>query len=299
MFVVIVVMMSTILSNGSKIRDLKLREELLTANVTICAVAKNEERYIDEWLTYHKYLGFDHVQIYDNADNASSYMADLPRKYGNYVSVEHSPGLGRQESSYNRCLKNGAETNTWAAFLDVDEFVVLKKHPNIKAFLHDVAPDGGSIVLNWSIMVSNGTMVYDPAPVVTRFTVTSREANRNLKTIAYLPHVQKVHVHYSLMKRGHPTVDQHGRAVKDGASHHPGNDREIANLNHYQTKSWEEFNQKRRRGFATNYQGNQLFSANTPEAANAMAVNFKVINNLTDPVIDTTARDFYLMHTVK
>ena len=266
---------------------------------TICAVAKNEELYIDEWLQYHKFLGFDHVHIHDNADNASSYMASLPEKYSNFVSVTHSPGLGLQAVSYGKCVKEGANSSTWVAFIDVDEFIVLRNHTNIKAYLHDVAPNGGLVQLGWSIMASNGTMEYDPAPVVTRFTLTSRAPSMYVKALAYLPHVRLVHVHYCLMKPGHPIVDQHGRIVKDMPSIHHNNDREIATLFHYQTKSWEEFNAKRHRGFAFNYKSNYLYDSANVNATAAMTKNYNTINNILHPVVNTAAKDFYLKHCLQ
>lgn len=32
----------------------------------ICSIARNENEYLDEWVTYHLNLGFDHIFIYDN-----------------------------------------------------------------------------------------------------------------------------------------------------------------------------------------------------------------------------------------
>lgn len=34
--------------------------------VNLVAVAKNESRYIQEWLDYHQKLGFNEIIVYDN-----------------------------------------------------------------------------------------------------------------------------------------------------------------------------------------------------------------------------------------
>lgn len=34
--------------------------------IHLCAIAKNEERYVADWLEYHKKFLFDSVTIYDN-----------------------------------------------------------------------------------------------------------------------------------------------------------------------------------------------------------------------------------------
>jgi hypothetical protein len=35
----------------------------------ICAIALDEELYIDEWIRYHLLLGFNHIYVYDNSEN--------------------------------------------------------------------------------------------------------------------------------------------------------------------------------------------------------------------------------------
>lgn len=42
----------------------------------ICAIAKNEQWYINDWIEYHLKLGIDHIYLYDNneADNVGKYI---------------------------------------------------------------------------------------------------------------------------------------------------------------------------------------------------------------------------------
>lgn len=275
--------------------DSNLRELLKTANVTICAAVKDEDIYIDEWLQYHRYLGFDQVHIHDNAPNASAHLAALPEKYGDFVRVTHSPGLGLQVKLYSKCHTENATSNMWTAFMDVDEFIVLNQHPNIKSYLQDVAPDGGSVSLKWSIMGDSGALDYDPAPVVTRFTLTSKLPARMTKTIAYLPHVRSPHVHQCNMKPGYPRLDQRGRSVSDNTS---PNDREVASMNHYQTKSWAEFQLKRRRGDVLYPRMMHVYN-DSPEATEVIRINYVAINWNANEVEYTAARDFWLKNKAK
>jgi len=277
----------------------KLRKTLKTAKVMLCSIMKNEELYVDEWLEYHRYLGFEHAHLFDNADNASTYLASLPTKYNKFVKVTHFPGLGKQVSAYQACVKEGAKSNVWAAFIDIDEFIVLQEHSDIKTFLQDVAPEGGSVVLNWSTMGSNGSMNQDPTPVVERFTLTSIAPNQHVKTIAYLPHVLRPNIHNTYLKPGFPAVDQHGRSVDPNSPFHPGNDREIAHINHYYTKSWEEFKLKRHRGFASNFKKNKVFEDDSEETMSRISADYVRSNNGTNAVQDTFAREFFLRHRAK
>lgn len=48
------------------------------ATAVVCAIAKNEGMYIDEWIAYNIKLGFDNIYVYDNSDDND--LADLPAK---------------------------------------------------------------------------------------------------------------------------------------------------------------------------------------------------------------------------
>ena len=37
-------------------------------NVVVCAMAKNEHKYINEWVAHYLGLGVDKIYIYDNDD---------------------------------------------------------------------------------------------------------------------------------------------------------------------------------------------------------------------------------------
>jgi len=209
----------------------------------VCAIALKEELYIDEWIAHNLKIGFDSVVIYDNSDDHS--LVDLPDKYLGRVTVIHYPGKVRQVPAYNDALAR-FRADTWCAFIDVDEFIVLRKHPDIKTLLADVAPQGGALALNWIMFGSSGREEYSPEPVTKRFTWRAREVNAHVKTIAYLPHVTAVpSPHYCNVTH---TVDCHGNAV-DGPFNQKKSE-DVACIYHYFTKSRGEFLRKRERGRA-------------------------------------------------
>lgn len=45
-------------------------------NNVICALARREHLYINDWVKYHIDLGFDHIYIYDNDDKKTPYIGD-------------------------------------------------------------------------------------------------------------------------------------------------------------------------------------------------------------------------------
>lgn len=229
------------------------KHNITDAQVIVCAVLKHEELYVDEWIRYYQYLGFDFMYLYDNGNMPSAYLAGIHQVYGNFVRVKRLSGRYKQMVAYSDCYENFKNKNTWAALIDVDEFMVLRKHPSIKDFLRDVAPNGGAVAFNWKYISSSGIKQHLPGPVVARFTYTHQGVNQHIKTLSYLGHVSRPdQVHFTNMLPGHVKVDVQGRVVEEGSPFHLNNtgNEHVAYLNHYHTKSLEEFLLKKRRGRA-------------------------------------------------
>jgi hypothetical protein len=214
----------------------------------LCVVAKEEEVFLSEFVDYHLALGFDHIFVYDNtADND---LAQWGNETGS-VDVIHYPGHSRQIPAYTDCGHNKGrrQGHTWAAFFDVDEFLVLRKHRQIYDFLKAYCRDG-SLSLNWILMGSSGEQVYRPMPMSKRF--QHRIAiDQHIKTIAYLPHMSDPppgNPHRVRLLAGRQK-DTNGNTVK-GAFNLRG-PTDVAALYHFQTKSRKEYIQKRLRGRAT------------------------------------------------
>ena len=210
----------------------------------VCAIALKEELYIDEWVAHNLRLGFDSIVIYDNSDENT--LGGLPDKFLDRVTVIHFPGRVRQLEAYNDAVARYG--GTWCAFIDVDEFIVLRKHADIKALLAEVAPRGGALALNWVMFGSSGRADYSPEPVTKRFTWRAREVDEHIKTIAYLPHVASVADPHSVMLTSGAPHDCHGNRVE--GAYNPKKTEDIACVYHYFTKSRGEFLLKRARGRA-------------------------------------------------
>jgi Glycosyl transferase family 2 len=115
----------------------------------ICAIAKYEEPYLDEWVDYHLSLGFAHIMIYDNTVDFE--LKEWARKKSCRVSVRHFPGgSAPQAKAYLNCARHWSSSSsssssfgqqqrqqrrnhTWIAFFDIDEFLILidQKYQNI------------------------------------------------------------------------------------------------------------------------------------------------------------------------
>lgn len=139
-------------------------------DVVICAVQKDELRYIDEWVDYHLALGFAKLYVYDNSDDSEAVIKwKQERSDGDSIEVIPFPGEKVQVNAYKSCADRVIRIqHTWVFFADIDEFLVLKKHSDVLTFAHEYVP-AGQLGINWQVFGTAGRSLYEPYPVTLRF----------------------------------------------------------------------------------------------------------------------------------
>jgi len=214
-------------------------------SAVICAIARDEELYLDEWIKYHLALGFSHVYLYDNADSVS--ITHLIDTFPGQVTVIHCPGHAMQMTAYAHFLATyNSDDIKWVSFHDVDEFIVLKKHVDILGFLNDHCATG-AVCINWYLFGTAGNQGYSPEPVVKRFRYKSATMDRHVKGICCIRDIATVYnAHFAIMTNGTCTKDTNGKEIRG-----PYNDdipSDVAQINHYFVKSHDEHVARRGQG---------------------------------------------------
>ena len=216
----------------------------------VCSIQTKEDAYIDEWVDYHLAIVFTKIYIYDNSENF-----DL-EKWGNQrfrdnVRVKHFPGKVKQLPANMDCAKL-AEKNgkTWAAFFDIDEFLLLKKHSNINNFLIEHGPHKGAIGINWVLVGTSNATKYEPKPVTLRFQQVFPQGNMHINTIARVKGLKRFMTPHNVLfvDKNATTIDTNGAIIEGPSNRNLATD--IAVLYHYHYKSREEYISKRERGRA-------------------------------------------------
>jgi hypothetical protein len=214
------------------IKDLVQQEYKM--KVSLVCIAKDEDNYIEEWVNYHLKLGFDNIYIYEN---------DWKCKLSNDKVIKFSfSGKKKQIEAYNHFIQNYHHKQDWIAFFDVDEFLVLKKHDNVKDFLNDYC-DCEGVGINWVFFGSNGLKKVEnnSYSVLERFTKKQKEPNKHIKSFIKSNKKYRMGVH----NPNHRICDTN-KTIVYGPFVGPNVD--IAQLNHYFTKSYDEFKLKINRG---------------------------------------------------
>jgi hypothetical protein len=212
--------------------------------VALVCVAKNEDYYLKEWLDYNQKLGFDKVILFQN-----DWRTDLEHPIMEKCVCD---GPSVQVPLYNNVLHDNTIYD-WIAFIDCDEFIVLKKHNNIKELIEKYKDETDVLALNWTIFGNMGKV--------------SRENNSLLKTftrrnVAADPHV-KVIVNSRSGERMQLPHNTNGLMMDTGRHKFNGpynfnGSLDIAYINHYYSKTKEDWEIRCKRGRADCNMFNEL-----------------------------------------
>ena len=260
--------------------------------VVACVILKDEDPYVDEWIHYNKYLGFNQIQIYDNSDTGSAKIAYLPQKYGDFVRVIHMPGKSKQKVAYADCGKRYVKQKYWAAFFDIDEFIVLRVHGSIQTLIHSLMPHGGALSIFRVFFGSNHHTRYEDKPVLSRFTRRRNDTDVYVKTIAYLPDTVSYEAHSVIVRNGTHVVDCHGNTMRPGRVPKAREAHEdVAAVYHFKIKSLEEYRTKRLRGDADVPKRGDKYKG--PDGESVIKHEFLRYDKGSYAIKDTAALDFF------
>ena len=226
----------------------------------MCLCIKDEEQYLDEFIDYHSALGFGTIYIYDNTERNDlrqwGQEKNLQEDVEAQIVIKHFPGEAVQGRAYLDCAEQAIQDNyTWAAFFDVDEFLILKKHTHIDQFLYEYCHKG-AVSINWIVMGTADREIYSPQPLTKRFKYATKETvDLHLKTIIRLSHMdtqREPHAHYPYLKPGFERRMTNGAIAKTHQKSGGPKEEAPALLYHYTYRSYKEYLFKRLyRGRAT------------------------------------------------
>ena len=229
--------------------------------VVVCAMAKNEHEYINEWVEHYVKIGVDTIYLYDNDDVVSPLVGSyINTKYHDKVVIKNIRGQQRphlQQDIYTGFYIKYGKTFDFCLFCDIDEFLVGVK--DIKLFLSQPQfRHINQIRIMWRLFGDNDLITRDMTKsVVETFTTpVNSSLHRNLKQKGNLEIQGKAIVrgglenvvisspHFASFKRRDnviPSVLPSGRPCYSKVTIVEDYSKESVFLNHYMTKSLSEF----------------------------------------------------------
>jgi glycosyltransferase involved in cell wall biosynthesis len=262
----------------------------LAPKSAVCLIAKNEGPYLLEWIAYHRALGFDEIIVYENRSTDNS--AELLENVAKAGIIDHRPWLAGatespQISAYRDAL--GKTTAEWILFIDADEFLVLHRHDSVNAFLagFDDRPEVTTIGCNWRLFGDSHLSESDGRLLIDRFNHAAEveyPGNRHLKSftrVRGLGNIVNMHICETTGAKVHPsgaTLNMTDWGLSDEI------ELDVAQVNHYYTKTYAEYKVKRARGYAdcaddnamkyTSYDDDRFHGGNRNEVVDNSAAKY-------------------------
>ncbi len=231
----------------------------LKNDIAIVAIAKNEASYIEEWIEYHKLIGVSKFYIYDN--ESTDNLKERLEKYIKTGLVQYTffPGEKMQMPAYQDAIDNYKFDNKYMAIIDCDEFIVPTSNEKLIDILEDTEQkqkNFGGLAISWAIYGSSGRLSPPPGLVIENYLYRAKKnflQNKHIKTILNPRKVYKIiNPHYAIYYKG---FFSYNTANKKIIGPFAKADYSKIRINHYFTKSYEEFKLKRARGMADHKKG--------------------------------------------
>ena len=212
--------------------------------IAICTIIKNENLFLKEWIDWHLKLGFDAIHIFEDKgsdshkdivnDYSNVYLHNCEENYDVHEILSLQGQSHRQVLLYDYFAKKYVNEYDRVAFIDLDEFICFDEKYNLEKLCEEFEPYP-AVLLNWKMMGASGHINKPQCGVMDAYTKPCDFSNTDSRW-AYKSFVN--------LKRYKGLIDLH-KAVEYVNTHHENDCHKYyydkAWLNHYFTKSWEDW----------------------------------------------------------
>jgi hypothetical protein len=214
------------------------------AYLSVCAIYRNEAQYLREWIEFHRLVGVERFYLYDNLSTDDHREVLAPYVEQGVVEPAHWPETPGQITAYDDCLKARRRETRWIAFIDLDEFLFSPTGRRVSDVLAEFE-DAPGVVANWAVFGPSGHVSRPDGLVIENYVRRTDDPgfNHQVKSIVNPRRVANFCGPHFFTYRDGFAVDENGNPVKprnvtDSVSF------ERLRVNHYATKSQQEFEQK-------------------------------------------------------
>ena len=213
--------------------------------LAVCALYRNEARYLAEWIEFHRAVGVERFFLYDN-HSSDDHMDVLARYVEDGTVVLHEwPHLPVQMDVYNHCLAEHRADAHWIAFIDLDEFLFSPERRPLPAVLRDYEQYPG-VGVNWAMFGTSGHATRPAGLVIESYRRRGDPAKgfmgRWVKSIVQTQAATRCLSAHRLEYRHGLAVDENGYPIHRDATKSVSFER--LRINHYYTRSEEELREK-------------------------------------------------------
>jgi hypothetical protein len=218
-----------------------------SAYLSVCAIFMDEAPHLREWIEFHRLVGVERFFLYDHdsTDDPARVLAPYVRE-GIVEVVDWPDRPPAQIRAYEHFLKRHRDASRWVAFIDLDEFLFSPTGRPVAEVLREFE-DVPGVGVNWATFGSSGHRTRPPGLTIESYLrrTTGYRINRHIKSIVDPSQVRAFCRPGFFMFFEGETVDERHRPV--GGPPYGATDEvsfDLLRINHYTTRSEEEFRRK-------------------------------------------------------
>ena len=216
--------------------------ELGIKDVAICAIGRNENRYAEAFVQHYLKMGVKRIYLYDNGFGNEERLSDVV-KDAKVEIIDWRNRRNEQCQAYDDCYNRHGHEYAWMGFFDFDELLNIGKRKSLPKLME--AYDADAVLVNWQIIRDDGT----PLPPATCVKYNRPECD-HVKALV------RGGLHGQLFGHQQPHIPTAQTLRCVNPSGVPVKQEPLVNfdftvmvLDHYTTRTAEEFVQKVQRGF--------------------------------------------------
>ena len=258
----IIININRVTDINNQIIENEIQEEknINNTKVCLCTPAKNENRYIREFVEHYEKYGVDKIFLYDNNDIEGEKFDEILSDYIEKGFVEVRDWRGKAKAlmqMMNDCYQTNYQIYDWLIFYELDEYIHLSNYTNVKPFLNLPRFKHCEVIyLNLICHTDNNLIYYDNRSLAERFPRTVPKYKKGgyrleIKSIlrGHIPNIEITNNH--LLSTDLHNCNGYGNKNRYYYKTYSNqNDYKNYYIDHYYSKSTEEFIEKLNKGDA-------------------------------------------------
>jgi Glycosyltransferase family 92 len=227
--------------------------------LSICTMYRDHASYLLEWLEFHRLVGAEHFFLYDNGSEDDHHEVLAPYLEEGLVDIHEWPVFPGLLAAFDHCLEHHRDDSRWIAFIDIDEFLFSPTGTPVPEILRDYEEFPG-VGVNRVPFGPSGHRTRPPGLVIENYVRRPKVAQTTIKSIVDPRRaVGSWGVHRFRYRDDACAVDELKRVLdinreittanagprpKPNSGFTESFSAERLRVNHYGTKSVEEFQRK-------------------------------------------------------
>jgi len=153
---------------------------LLSYELAIAAIFRDEAPILKEWIEYHRLVGVEHFWLYNDRsqdnwqETLAPYIAEGEVEVIEWDTREPVHYIGEQVAAYRDAIQRASGKARWLALIDLDEFILPTQEASAVDVLNRHFASSAAVYVNWRNFGTGGVSLEPGEPILNRLFCASK-----------------------------------------------------------------------------------------------------------------------------